>query len=113
MRVVCVSSLHETEAVDAPVGSPPFLNCVLTGYTHLTAPELLEALLAIERRLGRVRGRVKNAPRTIDIDLVLHGAHRLRTRELTLPHPRAGARAFVIGPLQECGGLGKHLLRPG
>lgn len=110
VRVVRVSALHETEPVDAPGGSPAFLNCVVTGYTRLDAPALLEKLLEVEHRLGRVR-RERNAPRTIDLDLVLHGAHRMRTRSLTLPHPRAHAREFILTPLQECGGLGRDLLR--
>jgi 2-amino-4-hydroxy-6-hydroxymethyldihydropteridine diphosphokinase len=111
VRIVCVSPLHETDPVDAPPGSGSFLNCVLTGYTRLSAPALLAELRLVELRLGRKRRGVRNAPRTIDLDLILHGAHRMRTRELTLPHPRAAARSFVMQPLEECGGLGKHLLR--
>ena len=111
MRIVCVSRLHETDPVDAPSGSGKFLNCVLTGYTRLSAPALLAELRLVELRLGRKRRGVRNAPRTIDLDLILHGAHRMRTRELTLPHPRAAARDFVMKPLEECGGLGKPLLR--
>ncbi|HEX2059997.1 MAG TPA: 2-amino-4-hydroxy-6-hydroxymethyldihydropteridine diphosphokinase [Thermoanaerobaculia bacterium] len=110
LRVVCVSRLHETAPVDAPAGSPAFLNCVVTGFTRLDAHALLDRLLEIERRLGRVR-RERNAPRTIDLDLILFGAHRIRTRALTLPHPRAHAREFILRPLQECGGLGRDLLR--
>lgn len=110
MRVVCVSALHETDPVDAPPGSGKFLNAVLTGYTRLSAPALLAELRLIELRLGRKRRNERNAPRTIDLDLILHGAHRMRTRDLTLPHPRAAGRSFVMEPLQECGGLGKHLL---
>lgn len=96
--VVRVSSIIETEPVDAP--PPRFLNMVVTGYTRLAPEELLEALLAIESRLGRVR-RKRNDPRVIDIDLILHGGHRLRTRHLELPHPRARERAFVMEPLGE------------
>jgi 2-amino-4-hydroxy-6-hydroxymethyldihydropteridine diphosphokinase len=112
VRVVCVSALHETDPVDAPPGSGKFLNCVLTGYTRLSAPALLAELRLIELRLGRKRRAARNAPRTIDLDLILHGAHRTRTRDLTLPHPRAAARDFVMKPLEECGSLGAHLLRP-
>jgi len=111
MRVVCVSALHETDPVDAPAGSPKFLNCVLTGFTRLSAEALLGELRLVELRLGRKRRGERNAPRTIDLDLILHGAHRMRTAALTLPHPRAAARAFVVKPLEECGGLGMHLLR--
>jgi 2-amino-4-hydroxy-6-hydroxymethyldihydropteridine diphosphokinase len=98
--VVRVSSFIETEPVDAPAGSPRFLNAVIAGATHLRPQELLDELLAIESRLGR-RRTTRNAPRVIDLDLILHSAHRLRTRALTLPHPRYQDRQFVMGPLRE------------
>jgi 2-amino-4-hydroxy-6-hydroxymethyldihydropteridine diphosphokinase len=101
VRVVRVSSFHETEPVDAPSGSPPFLNAVLLGYTSLAPLALLDALLSIEQRLGRVRRGVKNSPRVIDLDLIAHGAVRMRTKRLTLPHPRAHEREFVLAPLRE------------
>ena len=103
MHVVRVSSFHETEAVDSPPGSPPFLNAVLLGYTSLPPLDLLDALLSIERRLGRVRRGVRNEPRTIDLDLIAYGAVRMRTPRLTLPHPRAHEREFVMEPLRELG----------
>jgi len=96
-----VSSIHQTAPVDAPVGSPPFLNLVLVGFTALSPAPLLAALLAIETRLGRRRRGIRNEPRIIDIDLILHGATRMRTPSLTLPHPRAHERAFVMAPLRE------------
>lgn len=105
VHVVRVSSFHETEAVDSPPGSPPFLNAVLLGYTSLSPLDLLDALLAIERRLGRVRRGVRNEPRLIDLDLIAYGAVRMRTRKLTLPHPRAHEREFVMAPLREIGGV--------
>ena len=101
VRIVRVSSIHETAAVDAPPGSPMFLNLVLIGLTSLSPSSLLDAILAIERRLGRVRTGTRNEPRVIDIDLILHGATRMRTRSLTLPHPRAHEREFVMAPLRE------------
>jgi 2-amino-4-hydroxy-6-hydroxymethyldihydropteridine diphosphokinase len=101
VRIVRLSSIHETAAVDAPPGSPPFLNMVLAGYTSLPPQTLLEKLLAIETRLGRVPRRTRNEPRIIDLDLILHGARRMRTKTLTLPHPRAHERAFVMTPLAE------------
>jgi 2-amino-4-hydroxy-6-hydroxymethyldihydropteridine diphosphokinase len=104
VRVVRVSTIHESEAVDAPPGSPPFLNLVLIGTSTLPPTELLARLLDIEKRLGRTRRGVRNEPRIIDIDLILHGATRMRTRTLTLPHPRAHEREFVMGPLRELGG---------
>jgi len=102
MSVVRVSRMIETKPVDAPAGSPDFLNMAVSGWTHLPPLEFLRALLAIEQRLGRVR-RGRNAPRTIDLDLILHDAHRMRTRELTLPHPRAHEREFVLMPLRDIG----------
>lgn len=103
VRIVRVSSIIETEPVDAP--PPRYLNMVVTGYTALSPEALLDELLAIERRLGRVRREVRNEPRVIDLDLILHGPRRRRTRRLTLPHPRALQRAFVMEPLSECGGF--------
>ena len=99
IRVVRVSSFLETEPVDAP--PPMFLNAVAIGYTSLSPHALLAALLALEKRLGRSRRGVRNEPRIIDLDLIAYGAARMRTPELTLPHPRAHEREFVTGPLCE------------
>jgi 2-amino-4-hydroxy-6-hydroxymethyldihydropteridine diphosphokinase len=101
MRVVRVSSMYENEAVDAPAGSPPFLNMAITGHTMLAPLALLDALLAIEAGLGRIRRGVRNAPRTIDLDLIAYDAVRMHTPRLTLPHPRAHEREFVLLPLRE------------
>ncbi len=101
VRVVRISSIHETAPVDAPKGSPPFLNAVLVGYTRLEPLALLDELLAIEQRLGRIRRGIRNEPRVIDLDLILHGATRMHTPRLTLPHPRAQQREFVMAPLRE------------
>ena len=102
MRVVRISPIEETSPVDAPAGSPPFLNMVAVGHTDLAPAALLAHLLALETRLGRTRSGIRNAPRVIDLDLILHGATRLRSPRLTLPHPRAAARPFVIDPLRAC-----------
>ena len=102
MSLVRVSSIHETKPVSAPDGSPDFLNMVVAGHTRLSPEDLLAKLQMIECRLGRRRS-VKNAPRTIDLDLILYGAHRVRTRELTVPHPRYLQRSFVMDPLRELG----------
>jgi 2-amino-4-hydroxy-6-hydroxymethyldihydropteridine diphosphokinase len=99
VRIVRVSAIIETEPVDAP--PPRYLNMVLTGFTTLSPEKLMEELLAIESRLGRVRSGRKNEPRVIDIDLVLHGGHVRASKALTLPHPRAHRRAFVMEPLAE------------
>jgi 2-amino-4-hydroxy-6-hydroxymethyldihydropteridine diphosphokinase len=98
ISIVRVSSIIETEPVDAP--PPKYLNAVVLGYTRLTPEELLGRLQAIENRLGR-RRTTRNAPRTIDLDLILHGANVRRTKRLTLPHPRYRKREFVMKPLEE------------
>ena len=100
MTVVRVSTIHESEPVDAPPGSPRFLNMVVAGFTSSTPEALLPRLHEIESRLGRVRAG-RNAPRTIDIDLILHSANASRSRALTLPHPRYRQREFVLAPLRE------------
>jgi 2-amino-4-hydroxy-6-hydroxymethyldihydropteridine diphosphokinase len=98
ISVVRVSSIIETDPVDAP--PPRFLNMVVVGHTRLSPEALLDALLEIETRLGR-RRTTRNAPRVIDLDLILHSAHRRRTERLTLPHPRYRERDFVMRPLRE------------
>jgi 2-amino-4-hydroxy-6-hydroxymethyldihydropteridine diphosphokinase len=81
---------------------------VVSGYTRLGPLELLGRMLEIEARLGRAPRRIRNEPRVIDLDLILFGAKRMRTRFLTLPHPRAHERAFVTEPMAE---LGQYLQR--
>jgi 2-amino-4-hydroxy-6-hydroxymethyldihydropteridine diphosphokinase len=98
IHVVRVSSFIETDPVDAP--PPKYLNAVVAGYTDLSPSALLDALHEIESRLGR-RRTTRNAPRVIDLDLILHSANLIRTRTLTLPHPRYLDREFVLGPLRE------------
>ena len=101
VHIVRVSSFLETEPVDAPPGSPRFLNAVVVGYTTLTPLQLLDAMQTIEAKLGRRRTRVRNAPRTIDLDLIFHSANRAHSARLTLPHPRYRQREFVMKPLRE------------
>jgi 2-amino-4-hydroxy-6-hydroxymethyldihydropteridine diphosphokinase len=87
----------------APVGyaeQPDFINAVAKIETTLGAHELLEALLAIERRHGRQRD-IPNGPRTLDLDLLLYGTMQLEQAGLTIPHPRMHERAFVLMPLVE------------
>jgi 2-amino-4-hydroxy-6-hydroxymethyldihydropteridine diphosphokinase len=103
VRVVRTSGVHETSPVDAPAGSPPFLNMVIAGWTTLSPESLLETLLAIELRFGRRRPAPRNAPRTIDLDLILHSANVRSGARLTLPHPRYLQREFVMAPLRELG----------
>ena len=92
ISVVRISSIIETDPVDAP--PPKFLNMVVVGHTKLTPEAMLDALQEIEARLGR-RRTTRNAPRVIDLDLILHGANRRRSARLTLPHPRYRDRDFV------------------
>lgn len=98
IHVVRVSSFIETDPVEAP--PPKYLNAVVAGYTDLSPAALLDALHAIEARLGRRRS-TRNAPRTIDLDLILHSANRVRTRTLTVPHPRYREREFVLEPMRQ------------
>lgn len=96
-RLRAVSPLYETE----PVGmqeQPPFLNAAARLETALEARELLDALLDIEARHGRVRG-VKNGPRTLDLDLLFYGGAVIREAGLEVPHPRLHERRFVLEPL--------------
>jgi len=94
-----LSSVWETEPVDAP-GSQWFLNLVLRTATSGAPLEILDLLLGIEADVGRVRS-VRNAPRTLDLDLLLLGDLRCEGPRLTLPHPRMWERRFVMEPLAE------------
>jgi len=96
--VTGVSMVYETEPVDAPEGSDDFLNAVVLLDTTLSARTLLERALAIESAYGRERGSERNAPRTLDVDLIVLGDRRADEDDLTLPHPRAAERAFVLVP---------------
>jgi 2-amino-4-hydroxy-6-hydroxymethyldihydropteridine diphosphokinase len=107
-RFVALATFRQTTPVDAPTGSPDFLNSAATVETELEAAELLGHLLEIERDLGRVRGSPgqgapaeRNAPRTIDLDLLLFGDMVVASPTLTLPHPRMHLRLFVLEPLAE------------
>ena len=96
---VAVSSLWETEPVDG-AGPDWFLNMVARVSTDLAPEQILEALLSGERERGRERRR-PNAPRELDLDLLLLGDLRLDTPRLTVPHPRLWSRRFVLAPLAE------------
>ncbi len=94
-----VSTFHETDPVG--VGDQPrFLNAAATGYTTLSARDLLHALIDIERQLGRDRP-YPGAPRTLDLDLILYGDFLLNEADLLVPHPRFRDRSFVLEPLAE------------
>ena len=100
VRVLRVSEFIETD----PVGGPPqgkYLNGVLKGETDLVPEELLAAIKDIERRLGRKKERIRNAPRPIDIDILFYGERNIQTADLQIPHPRLFERDFVLDPLKE------------
>ncbi len=97
------SSLWRSAPVDCPPGSADFLNAVVA---WAKAPEqtpetLLKTLQALEQEFGRRPKRVPNEPRPLDLDLIVFGRERRQTEPLTLPHPRARERAFVLCPLAE------------
>lgn len=97
-RLVARSRLWSSAPVEAD--GPDYLNAVVRLDTALEPTDLLAALKAIERRAGRLRP-YRNAPRTLDLDLLLHGTVVIDTPALVVPHPRMLARAFVLRPLAE------------
>lgn len=97
-RFVAVSGAYRSAPVDA--GGPDYLNAVAEFDTALAPAELLLALQVIENAHGRERA-FSNAPRTLDLDLLLYGDAQIRSAELTVPHPRLQQRAFVLLPLLE------------
>ncbi len=105
--VVECSSLWETEPVGPP--QPKFLNAAAELSTELSPRDLLQALLDIERSLGRIRSpQERNASRTIDLDLLLYGDRITDEPELEIPHPRLGIRPFVLIPLLEIDATLRH-----
>ena len=102
VRLLAVSPNYVT----APIGGPPqsdYVNAVALLSTSLAPHALLERLHALERRQQRRRDSrtLRNAPRTLDLDLLLYGARRMRSAQLTVPHPRMHERAFVLRPLTD------------
>lgn len=107
-RLIARSSLYAS----APVGyaeQPDFINAVAALQTGLSPRALLEAMLGIEHYHGRNRT-FRNAPRTLDLDLLLYGDAHFHEENLTLPHPRMHERAFVLRPLLE---IAPELVLPG
>ena len=97
-QIFKASSLYRSAPYEAQ--GPDFINAVALVQTQLSPHELLHALQALELQSGRERP-YKNAPRTLDLDLIFYGDVALATPELTLPHPRWQERAFVLQPLAE------------
>ena len=100
MRVDAVSTFHETEPVGVPDFQPNYWNAILIGDSEHKPLDLMRALLEIESSLGRVRSS-QNAARLIDIDIIDFGGLFMESDLLTLPHPRAHQRRFVLEPWLE------------
>ena len=99
VKIIKVSSLYETK----PVGhtdQPDFLNAVLAAETGIAPTPLLRLVKSIEKKIGR-RRTFRNGPRVIDIDILLYEGRKVKTKRLTIPHPRMYARDFVLRPLRE------------
>ena len=103
---ILLSNISVSETIETwPVGEGAegqnlYLNAVVVGETDLSARQLLEALLGIEQAFGRERP-ARNAARTLDLDLILHGSEIVVETGLEVPHPRFRERFFVLGPLAE------------
>lgn len=100
VEVKKASSLYETAPFKVADKQPNYINAVLLGETELQPKELIKELLAIETKLGRQRS-FQNAARTIDIDIIDYEGFFMESAELTLPHPRAFERRFVLEPWAE------------
>lgn len=100
VRVKKISSLYETAPFKVVDQQPNYINAVLIGDTDLQPKELIKELLAIETKLGRERS-FQNAARVIDIDIIDYEGFFMESTELTLPHPRAFERRFVLEPWAE------------
>jgi len=97
------SSLWQTSPVDCPPGSPKFVNAVvgLVPKGNETPESLLKKLRSLEKVFGRTPKKILNEPRPLDLDLIVFGKETRESEELTLPHPRAHLRKFVLEPLNE------------
>lgn len=97
------SSLWQTTPVDCPPGSPPFLNAIigLVPRESETPESLLEKLQQLERFFGRQQKTILNEPRPLDLDIIAFGETTYSSDRLTIPHPRAHLRKFVLQPLSE------------
>jgi 2-amino-4-hydroxy-6-hydroxymethyldihydropteridine diphosphokinase len=109
VRVVAVSAVYETDPV-GPGPQGPYLNAAAQLRTSLPPRALLDRLLAIEEREGRERGAVRNAARTLDLDLLLYADRQISEPGLEVPHPRMHERPFVLEPLRD---LAAEVMHPG
>jgi 2-amino-4-hydroxy-6-hydroxymethyldihydropteridine diphosphokinase len=108
-KLIAKSSLHRTSPV-GHVDQPDFVNACVLVETSLSPRALLESLLAIEQRHGRVRT-IRNGPRTLDLDIIVFGDRHIDEADLKIPHPRAAERDFVLKPLAEVWPEAVRLLR--
>jgi 2-amino-4-hydroxy-6-hydroxymethyldihydropteridine diphosphokinase len=111
-KPILKSSLWQTTPVDCPPGSPKFVNAVagLAPRGQETPESLLNKLRELETEFGRVPKKIPNEPRPLDLDLITFGNIICQTQHLTLPHPRAHLRRFVLQPLDE---IAPDLMLPG
>lgn len=100
IQVTKQSSLYRTAAQESDASSPDYINAVIEVLSTQPAYSLLEQLQKIEQKAGRERP-YHNAPRTLDLDILLYGDAQIQTETLTIPHPRMWLRAFVLVPLAE------------
>ena len=105
-----LSQVYETEPVGCPPGSPSYLNACVAVESDMPAEEILQLCLRIETELGRTRSGEYGEARTCDIDLICCGSETSQTTALTLPHPRAHQREFVLRPLCD---IDPQLILPG
>ena len=100
LRITGKSRVFETEPVGGPDDQGAYLNAVVRVQTQFTARHVLEVLLEVEHQRGRVRGE-RWGPRTLDLDLLIHGPEIVNEPGLIVPHPRLHERAFVLEPLAD------------
>jgi 2-amino-4-hydroxy-6-hydroxymethyldihydropteridine diphosphokinase len=101
VKKIKLSRLLKSKPENCPPGSPDFTNAVLTGEWASSPLDLLELCQSIEVEAGRPAEHAVNAPRTLDLDIILFGAGIIKLPELQIPHPRAADRVFVMQPLAE------------
>lgn len=101
VKKIKLSRLLKSQPENCPPGSPDFTNAALTGEWASSPLELLNLCQSIEEAAGRPAAHALNAPRTLDLDIILFDSEIIDLPELQVPHPRAANRAFVIRPLAE------------